>query len=118
MNGKRKLLASILVSTLIGIGAGVASAADHSQHVKAGLFGSPSQGKPDITLKISGTTKFINVPHFATARIENGKGQSFVWLFDGPMAGSSFPLKTITPSSFDAGITYVNVTHPQSHLAP
>ncbi len=116
MNVKRKLLASILLATLVGTGA--ANATDHSQHLKSGLFGSPSQGKSEVTLKISGTTKFISIPHFATAKIENGKGQSFVWQFDGPMAGTSFPLKEIAPSGFDAGITYVNVTHPQSHLAP
>jgi hypothetical protein len=118
MNFKRKLLTSILLSTLIGVGAGAASAADQSQMVKLGLFGSPGQGKSDVTLKVSGTTKFVSVAHFATAKIENGKGQSFVWQFDGAMSGTSFPLKTIAPSGFDAGITYVNVTHPQSHLAP
>jgi len=118
MNVKGKFLASILLSTLIGVGAGAASAADQSQLVKLGFFGSPAQGKPDITRKISGTTKFISVPHLTTAKIENDKGQSFVWYFDSAMAGSSFALKTIAPNGFDPGITYVNVTHPGSHMAP
>ena len=115
MNVKRSLLTSVLLSTLIG--AGVASTAETPALMKLGFFGSATQAKPDVTLKISGTTKFIDVAHFATAKIENGKGQSFVWTFDGSMAGSSFPLKTIAPSGFDAGITYVSVTHPQSHTA-
>ena len=115
MNLKRKLLTSILLSTLIGVG--VASAADTAGLMKLGFFGSATQGKPDVTLKITSTTKFINVAHLATAKIENGKGQSFVWAFDGSLSGTSFPLKTIAPSSFDAGITYVSVTHPQSHMA-
>lgn len=116
MNFKRNLFTSILLSSLIGVG--VAGAADTSGLMKLGFFGTASQGKPDVTLKISSTTKFINVAHFATAKIENGKGQSFVWTFDGSMSGTTFPLKTIAPSAFDAGITYVSVTHPQSHMAP
>lgn len=118
MNLKRNLLTSVLLATLIGVGAGVAGAADHSQHLKLGLFGSPSQGKPEVTIKISGTTRYFTVNHLATARIENDKGQNFVWQFDTPMVFSSFLLKTIAPSGFDAGNTLVNVVHPGSHYAP
>lgn len=116
MNVKRKLFfTSILMCTLIGIGTGAASAADHAQHLKMGLFGSPSQGQPEVTLKIGETTKAVTVQHFATAKIENAKGQSFVWRFDGPMAGSSFLIKEIAPKGFDAGNTYVSIVHPGSH---
>ena len=118
MNVKRKWLTPILLSTLIGVGAGVASAADWSAQVKQGFFGSPAKGKPDTTVKISGTTEYFTVDHFATAKIENDKGQSFVWQFDSAMEMSNFPLKTIAPSGFDAGNTLVSVIHPALHYAP
>ncbi len=115
MNVKRNLLTSILLSTLIG--AGVAGAADHSALVRQGFYGSQVQIKPDTVLRISSTTKFISVPHFAAVKIENDKSQSFVWQFDSAMAMSRFPLKTIAPGGFDAGNTYVNIIHPDSHYA-
>lgn len=115
MNVKRNLLTSILLSALIG--AGVAGAADHSALVRQGFYGDQVQVRPDTTLRINGATEFVSVPHFATAKFENDKGQSFVWRFDSAMAMSSFPLKTIAPGSFDAGSTYVNIVHPDSHTA-
>ena len=118
MNIKRNLLTSVLLSILIGVGAGVASAADYSALVKQGLFGTPAKSKPDTTVKMSGTTKYVTVKHEATVKIENDKGQSFVWQFDTAMAMSSFPLKTIAPRSFDAGNTLVSVVHPALHVAP
>jgi len=115
MNVKRKLLASVLLSALVGVGAGAATGADNTWLLKQGFFGSQVQSRPDATLKISSTTGTIYVDHFATSKIENDKGQSFVWRFDSDMAMSAFPLKTIAPSGFDAGNTYVNVIHPTSH---
>src|SRR3989304_5947877 len=115
MNVKRNLLTSVLLSTLIGVGAGVASAADYSALIKLGFFGSPAKSKPDTTVKISGTTKYFTVNHFALAKIGNDKGQSFVWQFDSAMEMSNFPLKTIAPSGFDAGNTLVSVIHPALH---
>jgi hypothetical protein len=117
MNIKRNLLTSVLLSALIGVGAGVAGAADFSGLVKQGFFGSPAKSKPDTTIKIGGTTKYFSVNHFDTAKFENDKGQSFVWHFDTAMTTSSFPLRTIAPSGFDAGNVYVSVLHPGSHLA-
>jgi hypothetical protein len=117
MNTKRKVFTSVLLSALIGAGAGVAGAADHSALVKQGFYGTQAQGRPDSTVRISSETKFITVPHLTTAKIENDRGQNFVWQFDTAMAMSSFPLKTIAPSGFDAGSTWVSVTHPQSHTA-
>ena len=114
MNVKRNLLASVLLSVLVGAGA---SAADDSQMVKLGLLGSQAQGKADAAIRISSTTSNIQVAHLTTAKIENDKGQSFVWHFDSAMAASAFPLKLIAPSSFDAGKTQVSVVHPGDHTA-
>ena len=116
MNIKRKLFATMLLSALVG--AGAASAADYSQLVRLGRLGTQVQSQPDTTVKISSTTGNIDVDHFATARIRNDKGQSFTWRFDSTMEVSSFPLKAIAPSGFEAGNTLVSVIHPASHTAP
>jgi len=118
MNIKRNPISFLLVSVLIGVGTNAAGAADQSALVKQGFFGSPAKSKPDTTVKISGTTKYLTVKHFATAKIENDKGQSFVWQFDSAMEMSNFPLKTIAPSGFDAGNALVSVIHPALHDAP
>ena len=116
MNLKRKLLATLLASTLIGVGAGFAGAADRSWLLEKGYFGSQVQSKPDATVKIGNTTKDIHVDHFVTAKFENDKGQSFVWRFDSEMTMSNFLLKTIAPSGFDAGNARVIIWHPSEHL--
>ena len=118
MNVKRNLLTSVLLSALIGVGAGVAGAADWSAQVQQGFFGSAAQSRPDSTIKISSTTRNIYVDHLKTVRIENDKGQSFVWNFDSIMSMSAFPLKLIAPSGFNAGNTQVSVLHPSHHAAP
>ena len=115
MNAKRKLLTSVLLSTVLGVGA--AAATDYSAWLNRGLFGTPGQGRPDTTIKINSTTGYINVDHFATAKIENDKGQNFTWRFDSSMSMSAFPLKTIAPSGFDAGNVQVSVVHPAEHTA-
>ncbi len=116
MNLKRNLLTSVLLSALVG--AGVASAAARPELVKLGYLGTQVQSQPDSTVRIGRATGNIYVDHFATAKIENEKGQSFVWRFDTTMPMSSFPLSTIAPSGFDAGNTQVSVLHPSSHTAP
>lgn len=115
MNVKRKLLATLLASALIGVGTHALGAADYTWLLEKGFFGSAVQSKPDVTIKISGTTEYVYVGHFATAKFENDKGQSFVWRFDSAMEMSYFPLKTIAPSSFDAGNAMVRVRHPIEH---
>ena len=100
------------------IGAGVASAADWSAQVQQGSFGSAAQSRPDSTIKIRSTTGTIYVDHLKTAKIENDRGQSFTWQFDGLMSMSAFPLKLIAPSGFDAGNVQVSVLHPAHHTAP
>ena len=116
MNVKRNLLTSVLLSTLIGVGAGAATGADNTWLLKQGFFGSQVQSRPDATLKISSTTGTIYVDHFATSKIENEKGQSFVWRFDSAMEMSNFLLETIAPSGFDAGNARVIVWHPSEHF--
>ncbi len=117
MNDKRNLLTSVLLSTVIGAGAGAAGAVDYSPLVKQGFFGTPVQSRSDATIRLSNATRQIYVDHFATTKFENDKGQSFTWRFDSTMAMSAFPIKTIAPSGFDAGNTWVNVIHPSEHLA-
>ncbi len=116
MNVKRKLLASVLLSALVGVGAGAATGADNTWLLKQGFFGSQVQSRPDATIKIGNTTQDIHVDHFATMRFENEKGQSFVWRFDSAMEMSNFLLETIAPSGFDAGNARVIVWHPSEHF--
>lgn len=115
MNVKRNLLTSVLLSALVGVGAGVASAGDWSAQVQQGFFGSPVQSRPDSTIKISSASGMIYVDHLKTAKIENDKGQSFTWQFDGLMSMSHFPLKLIAPGGFDAGNTQVHILQPSHH---
>lgn len=117
MNVKRKLITPVLLSTLIGAGAGVASAADHSELVRLGYLGTQVQSRPDTTIKVGTTTESVFVDHFATVKFENTKGQSFVWRFDSAMQMSVFPLKMIAPNSFDAGNAQVSVIHLASAFA-
>ena len=102
----------------VGAGVAVASPANHSGLVRLGLLGTQGQSRPDSTIKIGSTSGNIYVDHLKTARIENDKGQSFTWQFDSAMSISSFPLKTIAPSGFDAGNTQVTILHPALHTAP
>ena len=115
MNVKRNLLATFLVSTVMGVGTGAASAVEYSWLLKQGFYGSQAQSKPDITVRISGTTEDIFVDHFTTVKFENAKGQSFAWRFDSEMEMSNFFLKTIAPSAFDAGNARVIINHPLEH---
>lgn len=116
MNVKRNLLATLLASTLIGVGGGAASAAENTWLLEQGFYGSQGQSKPDTTVKISRTTEDIHIDHFATVKFENAKGQSFAWRFDSEMGMSNFLLKTIAPGGFDAGNARVIVWHPIEHL--
>ncbi|MBI4291878.1 MAG: hypothetical protein HY661_10400 [Betaproteobacteria bacterium] len=116
MNVHRNFLTAVLFCT--GLGVGAAGAADNSWLFQKGFFGTPSQGKPEVTIKVSGATGNIWVDHFATAKIENDKGANFLWRFDGTTGVSNFPLKTIAPRGFDAGSTQVIVMHPSQHLSP
>ena len=67
------------------------------------------------TVKINASTKYVNAEHFETLKIENDKGQSFVWKFD-TVGEVVFRLKTIAPAGFEAGEATVYVRHPTEHI--
>ncbi len=69
------------------------------------------------TIRISAATRDINVEHLQKVRIENDKGQSFVWQADTLALGEDhFPLQSVAPNGFDAGQTMVFLTHPHEHM--
>ncbi len=69
------------------------------------------------TIRISASTRDINVEHLQRVRIENDKGQSFVWQADTLALGEDhFPLQSVAPNGFDAGQTMVFLTHPHEHM--
>ncbi|MBI4292381.1 MAG: CzcE family metal-binding protein [Betaproteobacteria bacterium] len=114
MNANRNFLTAVLLFTVFGVGTSIA--ADNSSLLNKGFFGSPAQAKPDTTIKLSKATGSIYVDHFATARFENDKGETFVWRFDSAMEMSNFPLNIIAPRGFDAGKTRAIVIHPNGHF--
>ena len=69
------------------------------------------------TVKIDGSTRQINVEHLQTVKIENDKGESFVWTADTLGSGAdNFPLKAVAPQNFAAGATRVFLSHPHEHM--
>ena len=97
------------------VAATYAGAADWSAALRRGDLGTPSQAmSAQKTVKINASTQYIDAEHFSTLKIENDKGQSFVWTFDtlGPVG---FPLKVIAPKDFAAGETRVYIRHPDAH---
>jgi len=69
------------------------------------------------TVRINAATREINVEHLQRVKIENDKGQSFVWLADTLDLGQdSFPLQAVAPKNFAAGNTRVYLTHPHEHM--
>ncbi len=117
MNVKRKFIASLLLSTLVGAGAGAAGAADYSGSVERGFLGTQVQSRPDSTIKIDRATQEVYVNHFGTTRFENDRDENFVWQFDSAMSMNRFPLKAIAPAGFNAGNTQVTVLHPSTHFS-
>ena len=87
--------------------------ADYGEAVKRGDFGQLGTS-PGRTLIMKATTRGINAMHLETVKIENDRGQSFVWFFD-TYGSIAFPLKVIAPKAFDAGDTWVYVNHPYDH---
>ena len=67
----------------------------------------------DHTVTTSGMS-YITVPHEATVRIMNDKGQSFVWTAD-TFGEADLALRSIAPQNFAAGQTRVFVRHPYEH---
>ena len=66
------------------------------------------------TVKTTVATKYLNVAHEETVRIQNEQGQSFVWKAD-TLGEADLPLKSIAPRDFVAGQTRVFVAHPYEH---
>ena len=65
-------------------------------------------------VKTTAATKYVNVEHEALVRIENDKGQSFVWKAD-TLGEADLSLQAIAPRDFAAGQTRVFVHHPYEH---
>jgi hypothetical protein len=68
------------------------------------------------TLKATAATKYLNVAHEEIVRIENEKGQSFVWKAD-TLGEADLSLQAIAPRDFAAGQTRVFVRHPLAHTS-
>ena len=69
----------------------------------------------DRTVKVDASTNYINVEHEALVKIENAKGQSFVWKAD-TLGEANLPLQQVAPRDFAAGQTRIFVSHPYAHL--
>jgi hypothetical protein len=116
-----KPLHGLFVALALAAAAPSATAADWGAALSRGDLGSPPGSPPPQakeavkTVKITASTRYLNVEHFATLRIENAKGQSFVWKFD-TWGELGFPLSVIAPKDFAAGETRVYVRHPGAHI--
>jgi hypothetical protein len=115
-----KPLHGLVVALALAAAAPSATAADWGAAMRRGDLGSPPGSAPPQateaprTVKITASTRFINVEHYDTLKIENAKGQSFVWTFDS-LGEYGFPLSVIAPKSFAAGETRVYIRHPAAH---
>ena len=77
--------------------------------------GNQGASAAQAAVKVTASTKYINVGHLETVKIENDKGQSFVWKAD-TLSEADLPLQAIAPKDFAAGQTRVFVRHPYAHL--
>ena len=68
------------------------------------------------TVKTTAATKYLNVAHEEIVKIENDKGQSFVWKAD-TLGEADLPLQAIAPKGFAAGQTRVFIRHPLAHTS-
>ena len=113
MNVKRKLLATLLASALIGVGTHTAGAVDYTWHLEKGFFGGVVQSKPDMTIKIDSTTKYLQ-RSFCDGQVRERQRPELrlaVRLGDGT---SYFPQDDRT-QRIDAGNAMVRVMHPSEH---
>ena len=111
-----KPLHGLFVALALAAAVPSAIAADWSAAMRRGDLGSPSQATAaERTVRIDAATQYVNAEHFGTLKIENDKGQSFVWKFD-TLGEVGFPLSVIAPKGFAAGETRVYVRHPSAHL--
>lgn len=111
-----KPLHGLFVALALAAAAPSATAADWSAAMRRGDLGTASQATAaERTVKINASTQYVNAEHFGTLKIENDKGQSFVWKFD-TLGEVGFPLEVIAPKGFAAGATRIYVRHPTAHL--
>lgn len=112
-----KPLHGLFVALTLAAAASSVIAADWSAAMRRGDLGSPSKAATaQKTVKITASTQYINVEHFQTVKIENDKGQSFVWTFDS-LGEYGFPISVIAPKDFAAGETRVYIRHPAAHIS-
>ncbi len=111
-----KPLHGLFVALALAAAAPYATAADWGAAMRRGDLGSPSQAATQKTVKITAATQYVNVEHFQTVKIENDKGQSFVWRFD-TLGEVGFPVQVIAPKDFAAGETRVYIRHPAPHIS-
>ncbi len=111
-----KPLHGLFVALALAAAAPSAIAADWSAALRRGDLGSPPQATTaQKTIKITAATQYVTVEHFQTVKIENDKGQSFVWTFDS-LGEYGFPISVIAPKGFAAGETRVYIRHPAPHI--
>ena len=118
-NMKRNSICSaVIASIFLGIAAPFALAIDQpdfSKMVQKGDLGTLSQNMAEQrTILVRGSTKYINVNRDETVKIENQKGQSFVWKFD-TLGEKNFPLHIIAPRDFESLQTRVFVSNPYTY---
>lgn len=113
---KLKLIRTLFVASALAAAASYATAADWGGALRRGDLGTPSQtSAAERTVKVNASTKYVDVMHYETVKIENDKGQSFVWKFDS-LGEYGFPLQVIAPKDFAAGETRVYIRHPARHM--
>ena len=111
-----KPLHGLFVALALATAAPSATAAEWGSAMRRGDLGSPSQATAaERTVRIDASTQYVNAEHFGTLKIENDKGQSFVWRFDS-LGEYGFPLSVIAPKGFAAGATRVYIRHPTTHI--
>jgi len=121
----KRNIAILIAGGLLGAQANLAGAGDSNVYIlpaqlkyleeRAASVRAEAQADVYKTVKINASTKYFNAEHFETLKIENDKGQSFVWKFD-TVGEVVFRLKTIAPAGFAAGETRVYVRHPTTHI--
>src|SRR3972149_6230446 len=92
-----KPLHGLFVALALAAAAPTATAADWGSAMRPGDFGTASQATAaERTVRIDASTQYVNAEHFGTLKIENDKGQSFVWRFDS-LGEFAFPPRGFAP---------------------
>ncbi len=111
MDGKRTVAtAALLYGAVLAAGA-------YADHDISAHYGTPAPAAAHV-VKINADTALIKVRHLETLAIRNEKGQSFAWRFDTLDAPTGFPLKSIAPSDFESGDTWVYVGPDEAPANP